>query len=294
MSCAPFASRASRDPTATSCSWRQATKCSTIARPSPSMAVHGSTSAVAAIIRSPSSRRSCRRSCASPARGHTVSPCRYDVARAGRIARGDVNTRRFDVAVIGGGLVGAAIAFGLRGLGATLALLDEGDVAYRAARGNFGLIWTQGKGLGMPPYAAWTQRSAREWHAARRPAARGNGNRRRAATVGRSASVPHAARTRPARRAHGSACGADRRRALRRRDPGPCAGVGAAARRRARCRRRHMERNGRRLQSAAVVAGAARGNRARRRGLPCRPCSDADRARRAALLAAHRARRRRS
>ena len=44
------------------------------------------------------------------------------------------------------GLVGAAVAFGLRSLGPKLALLDEGDVAYRAARANFGLIWVQGKG----------------------------------------------------------------------------------------------------------------------------------------------------
>ena len=65
--------------------------------------------------------------------------------------------------MIGGGLVGAAIAFGLRDLGRRLALLDEGDVAYRASRGNFGLIWVQGKGLGLPAYGAWTQRSARAW-----------------------------------------------------------------------------------------------------------------------------------
>ena len=70
---------------------------------------------------------------------------------------------QFDVAVIGGGLVGTAIAWGLRALGSRLVVLDEGDVAHRAARGNFGLIWVQGKGLGMPRYAAWTQRSAREW-----------------------------------------------------------------------------------------------------------------------------------
>jgi glycine/D-amino acid oxidase-like deaminating enzyme len=68
-----------------------------------------------------------------------------------------------DVVVIGGGLVGAAIAFGLRRLGARLALLDEGDVALRASRGNFGLVWVQGKGHGLPPYGSWTQRSAREW-----------------------------------------------------------------------------------------------------------------------------------
>jgi hydrogen cyanide synthase HcnC len=72
-------------------------------------------------------------------------------------------TRHFDVIVVGGGLVGAAIAFGLRDLGSKLAVFDEGDVAYRAARGNFGLIWVQGKGLGLPPYGTWTQRAARAW-----------------------------------------------------------------------------------------------------------------------------------
>jgi hypothetical protein len=60
-------------------------------------------------------------------------------------------------------LVGAAVAFGLRSLGSKLALLDEGDVAYRAARANFGLIWVQGKGAGLPEYASWTQDSAGEW-----------------------------------------------------------------------------------------------------------------------------------
>ena len=69
----------------------------------------------------------------------------------------------FDVAVIGGGLVGAAVAFGLRSLGPRLALLDEGDVAYRAARANFGLVWVQGKEAGFPRYASWTQDSAGEW-----------------------------------------------------------------------------------------------------------------------------------
>ena len=71
--------------------------------------------------------------------------------------------RAFDVAIVGGGLVGAALGYGLRDLGKRLAILDEGDLAYRAARGNFGLIWVQGKGLGMPAYAEWTLRSARAW-----------------------------------------------------------------------------------------------------------------------------------
>ena len=69
----------------------------------------------------------------------------------------------FDLIVIGGGLVGGAIAWGAARLGARVALLDEGDVAFRAARGNFGLVWVQTKGAGMPPYAHWSRRSAELW-----------------------------------------------------------------------------------------------------------------------------------
>ena len=68
-----------------------------------------------------------------------------------------------DLIVIGGGLVGGAIAWGAARQGASVAVLDEGDLAFRAARGNFGLVWVQGKGLGMPPYAHWTRRSAAAW-----------------------------------------------------------------------------------------------------------------------------------
>jgi glycine/D-amino acid oxidase-like deaminating enzyme len=69
----------------------------------------------------------------------------------------------FDLIVIGGGLVGGAIAWGAARLGERVALLDEGDVAFRAARGNFGLVWVQTKGAGMPPYAHWSRRSAELW-----------------------------------------------------------------------------------------------------------------------------------
>jgi len=68
-----------------------------------------------------------------------------------------------DWAVIGGGLVGSAVAWGLARGGATVTVLDEGDDAFRASRGNFGLVWVQGKGDGMPDYAAWTRRSAEIW-----------------------------------------------------------------------------------------------------------------------------------
>jgi hydrogen cyanide synthase HcnC len=69
-----------------------------------------------------------------------------------------------DSIVVGGGIVGASIAFGLARNGERVVLLDEGDVAFRASRGNFALVWVQSKGLALPPYAAWTQQSAREWH----------------------------------------------------------------------------------------------------------------------------------
>ncbi len=68
--------------------------------------------------------------------------------------------REFDAIVIGGGLVGAAIAYGLVRAGLKPALIDEGDVAFRASRGNFGLVWVQSKGLGAPHYQRWTRASA--------------------------------------------------------------------------------------------------------------------------------------
>jgi len=65
--------------------------------------------------------------------------------------------------VVGGGLVGLAVAYGLAREGQSVRLLDQGDVAWRAARGNFGLVWVQGKGYGMPAYARWTLGSAAAW-----------------------------------------------------------------------------------------------------------------------------------
>ncbi|CAE6937573.1 Hydrogen cyanide synthase subunit HcnC [Paraburkholderia domus] len=68
-----------------------------------------------------------------------------------------------DVLVIGGGLVGTAIAYGLAREGLKVGVLDEGDEAFRASRGNFGLVWVQGKGYRMSPYATWTRGSATRW-----------------------------------------------------------------------------------------------------------------------------------
>ena len=69
----------------------------------------------------------------------------------------------FNVGVVGGGLLGASIAWGLARLGKKVAILDEGDDAIRASRGNFALVWVQSKGLGMPEYSAWTIRSSNAW-----------------------------------------------------------------------------------------------------------------------------------
>ena len=71
--------------------------------------------------------------------------------------------READVIVIGAGMVGAAAAFGLLGRGLRVIVLDGGDLDFRAARGNGGLVWVQGKGLDMPAYQHLTRTSSDLW-----------------------------------------------------------------------------------------------------------------------------------
>lgn len=68
-----------------------------------------------------------------------------------------------EFAIIGGGIVGLSLAYGLLKRGKTVCVLDEGDGAFRASRGNFGLVWVQSKGLHQPAYAQWTRASARAY-----------------------------------------------------------------------------------------------------------------------------------
>jgi len=76
-----------------------------------------------------------------------------------------LKTFEYDIAIVGGGLVGAAIGWGIAPSRPRIAILDEGDLALRASRGNFALVWVQGKGAGMPRYGMWTLRAAESWGA---------------------------------------------------------------------------------------------------------------------------------
>ena len=71
----------------------------------------------------------------------------------------------YDVIVIGAGMVGAAIAYGLAGRNCKVLVLDGADNDYRAAKANFGLVWVQGKGFGVPDYQRISRRAARMWPA---------------------------------------------------------------------------------------------------------------------------------
>ncbi|WP_420417026.1 NAD(P)/FAD-dependent oxidoreductase [Pacificispira sp.] len=68
-----------------------------------------------------------------------------------------------DYAIIGGGVVGLSVAWGLLKRGLSVTVLDGDDGSFRASRGNFGLVWVQSKGMNQPRYARWSQQSAGAW-----------------------------------------------------------------------------------------------------------------------------------
>lgn len=76
-----------------------------------------------------------------------------------------MSLRDIDTLVVGGGVVGMAIAYGLAKAGERVRVLDGADDAFRAARGNFGLVWVQGKGIDKPDYARWSMASVKRWAA---------------------------------------------------------------------------------------------------------------------------------
>lgn len=70
-----------------------------------------------------------------------------------------------DYAIIGGGVVGLSVAWGLLKRGLKVTVIDGSDGSFRASRGNFGLVWVQSKGINQPRYASWSQQSVAEWGA---------------------------------------------------------------------------------------------------------------------------------
>lgn len=68
-----------------------------------------------------------------------------------------------DIIVVGAGMVGSALAWGLAKIGRHVLVLDGTDQAERAARANFGLVWGQSKGDTLPDYAHWTREAIQLW-----------------------------------------------------------------------------------------------------------------------------------
>lgn len=71
----------------------------------------------------------------------------------------------YDVIVVGCGIVGAALAYGMLGQGLNVLALDGADGDARAAKANFGLVGAQGKGQGAPAYQHLSRDSIDLWPA---------------------------------------------------------------------------------------------------------------------------------
>lgn len=65
--------------------------------------------------------------------------------------------------VIGGGIVGASIAYGLLRSGRRVTVLDGGPGDPKASVANFGLVWVQGKGPNLPAYQILTRQASDAW-----------------------------------------------------------------------------------------------------------------------------------
>lgn len=68
-----------------------------------------------------------------------------------------------DFVVIGAGVVGSAVAYGLLRRGHKVIVLDGSESDPRASAANFGLVWVQGKGPGVPAYQHLTRSASDLW-----------------------------------------------------------------------------------------------------------------------------------
>lgn len=68
-----------------------------------------------------------------------------------------------DYLVVGGGVVGLSVAWGLVTKGIKVAVLDAGHALPQASSANFGLVWLQSKGEKFPEYGVWTRAAIDAW-----------------------------------------------------------------------------------------------------------------------------------
>lgn len=68
-----------------------------------------------------------------------------------------------DYFVVGGGVVGLSVAWGLASKGASVTVVDAAESQPRASTANFGLVWLQSKGERFPEYGVWTRRAVDAW-----------------------------------------------------------------------------------------------------------------------------------
>ena len=81
----------------------------------------------------------------------------------GNRSKKSADRRQVDVLVIGGGVTGAGVGFGLAKKGVRVCVIDDTPVVDRASRSNMGLIWVQSKALGIPEYMRWGFNSSRHF-----------------------------------------------------------------------------------------------------------------------------------
>jgi len=71
----------------------------------------------------------------------------------------------YDVLIVGAGVVGTAIGYGLAKRGRRVAMLDDSSYPFRASLGNQGMVWRQPKGYNHRPYANLTASAVESWAA---------------------------------------------------------------------------------------------------------------------------------
>lgn len=71
-----------------------------------------------------------------------------------------VAPKAHDIIILGGGISGAALAYGLAATGHKATMIDAPTRTNKASRTNVGLIWCQSKFLHLPNYARWGFHSA--------------------------------------------------------------------------------------------------------------------------------------